>query len=131
VEATNTVIMEGSSKRDSNSNNNNGSRYKVILQETLLNLSNIQVMIEELYDLLLDFEMELHHTRNTFDIDDEFKMESIPNIKYHNQNKNGVFTTNSLEYALFSFAVSSNNKAHRGLILITGKYRIIEKNISV
>jgi len=119
VEATNTVIMEGSSKRDSNSNNNNGSRYKVILQETLLNLSNIQVMIEELYDLLLDFEMELHHTRNTFDIDDEFKMESIPNIKYHNQNKNGVFTTNSLEYALFSFAVSSNNKAHRGLILIT------------
>ncbi|OUM56959.1 hypothetical protein PIROE2DRAFT_18213 [Piromyces sp. E2] len=110
--------MEGSSKKDSNGNNNNKSRYRVILQETLLNLFNIQVMIEELYDLLLDFEMELHHTRNNFDIDDEFKMESIPNIKYHNQNKNGVFTTNSLEYALFSFAVSSN-KAHQGLILIT------------
>jgi len=113
--------MENTTKKDNNnSNSNNSSRYKVILQETLLNTSNIQVMIEELYDLLLDFEMELHNTRNNFDVDDEFKMESIPSIKYHNQNKNGsIFTTNSLEYALFSFAISSN-KAHQGLILITG-----------
>jgi len=112
--------MESNTKKDNNNGNGNNSRYKVILQETLLNTSNIQIMIEELYDLLLDFEMELHNTRNNFDLDDEFKMESIPSIKYHNQNKSGgIFTTNSLEYALFSFSISSN-KAHQGLILITG-----------
>ncbi|ORX51512.1 hypothetical protein BCR36DRAFT_351388 [Piromyces finnis] len=114
VEATNTIVIDDSSKRESSNN----SRYKVVLQETLLNLSNIPMVIEKLYNLLLDFEMELHHTRNNLDIDEEFKMESIPNIKHHSQNKNSAFITNSLEYALFSFAVSSNN-AHQGLVLIT------------
>jgi len=119
VEATNTTVMDNTSRKDNNGNTNYNTRYKVILQETLLNTSNIQIMIEKLYDLLLNFEMELHHTRNYFEVDDDLKMESIPNIKYHNQNK--VFSTNSLEYALFSFAVSSN-KAHQGLVLITGNY---------